>query len=121
MRPVPGHIVAPMFAATGRAPQSLTSTFYQLLPFLPPTNSVHLHSEREIKRAAASAELAAKVLDFAGTLAVPGTTTDAIDQAVHEQTIAAGAVSTLNAHSRVAGSNHLSRAVSIAAELFHVS
>jgi methionyl aminopeptidase len=63
------------------------------LPFIPSTSSIHLHSAQEIERATASAQLAAKVLSFAGALAVPGTTTNAIDEAVHEQTIAARAVS----------------------------
>lgn len=39
----------------------------------------------------AAGKLAAKVLDAAGALARPGVTTDEIDEAVHNMTIAAGA------------------------------
>lgn len=39
----------------------------------------------------ASGELAARVLRHAGAMVRPGVTTDEIDRAVHEMTIAAGA------------------------------
>lgn len=39
----------------------------------------------------AACKLAAQVLEFAGTLAKPGVTTDSIDQAVHKMIIDAGA------------------------------
>jgi methionyl aminopeptidase len=40
----------------------------------------------------AAGRLAARVLDFAGTLVRPGTTTDQIDKAVHKMIIDNGAV-----------------------------
>jgi len=41
----------------------------------------------------AAGKLAAQVLEYAGTLVKPGTTTDEIDKAVHEMIIKNGAVS----------------------------
>lgn len=52
-----------------------------------PTNP----SLQGIKRMKASGRLAAQVLEYAGTLAKPGVTTDQIDKAVHKMIIDAGA------------------------------
>ncbi|KAK1264143.1 hypothetical protein QJS04_geneDACA021724 [Acorus gramineus] len=50
-----------------------------------------IHDEKGIECMRASGRLAAQVLEYAGTLVKPGTTTDEIDQAVHQMIIENGA------------------------------
>ncbi|XP_043715982.1 methionine aminopeptidase 1B, chloroplastic isoform X1 [Telopea speciosissima] len=75
--PVPDHIPKPPY---------LSST---LLPEL--SSEPQIHDSEGIARMKAACELAARVLDYAGTLVRPSATTDEIDKAVHKMIIDAGA------------------------------
>ena len=90
LRAVPKSIARPPYADTGAVPRTMTSLFYSLLPITSPNSGINRHTAEEIELSSASAQLAAKVLAFAGTLAVPGTTTDEIDAAVHAKIVDAG-------------------------------
>ncbi|CAD5192914.1 methionine aminopeptidase 1B, chloroplastic-like [Musa acuminata AAA Group] len=75
--PVPEHILRPPYVGT---------------KLLPEISSEHqIHDEEGIDRMKAAGELAARVLDFAGTLVRPSVTTDEIDKAVHKMIVDAGA------------------------------
>lgn len=78
IREVPGHIARPPYAASGRQPD------------WDPRPQIQ-RSDRDVAAARAAGQLAGRVLRLAGQLVRPGVKTDAIDQAVHEATIAAGA------------------------------
>eukprot|EP00197_Chlamydomonas_leiostraca_P004669 CAMPEP_0202866282 /NCGR_PEP_ID=MMETSP1391-20130828/7302_1 /ASSEMBLY_ACC=CAM_ASM_000867 /TAXON_ID=1034604 /ORGANISM="Chlamydomonas leiostraca, Strain SAG 11-49" /LENGTH=300 /DNA_ID=CAMNT_0049546215 /DNA_START=136 /DNA_END=1038 /DNA_ORIENTATION=- len=71
--PVPAHIRKPPYADSGDFP-----------PW-DPNNQIH--GEEGIKKMRASGNLAARVLEYAGTLIKPGVTTDEIDKAVHKMII----------------------------------
>ncbi|XP_052161201.1 methionine aminopeptidase 1B, chloroplastic-like isoform X1 [Oryza glaberrima] len=75
--PVPDHIPLPPYAGTNR------------LPDVDPNRQ--LHDCESIARMRAACELAARVLEYAGTLVKPWVTTDEIDRAVHQMIIDAGA------------------------------
>eukprot|EP00878_Enallax_costatus_P022614 GHUV01024007.1.p1 GENE.GHUV01024007.1~~GHUV01024007.1.p1 ORF type:complete len:291 (+),score=70.52 GHUV01024007.1:617-1489(+) len=77
MRPVPASIPRPPYADRG------------LLPDL--DNRPQVHNAEGLKKMRAACKLAAEVLAQAGSLVKPGVTTEEIDIAVHEMTIAAGA------------------------------
>lgn len=53
--------------------------------------SVQVHDAAGIEKMRAAGKLAAAVLEMAGSLVKPGVTTDAIDRAVHQMIIEAGA------------------------------
>ncbi|KAH7652222.1 Peptidase M24 methionine aminopeptidase protein [Dioscorea alata] len=74
---VPDHIPKPPYAGS------------EVLPELSSEHQVH--DEEGISRMRAACELAARVLDFAGTLVRPTITTNEIDKAVHKMIIDAGA------------------------------
>ncbi|KAJ6819664.1 methionine aminopeptidase 1B, chloroplastic [Iris pallida] len=74
---VPEHIPRPPYVGS------------DLLPELGKEHQ--MHDEEGIARMKAACELAARVLDFAGTLVRPSITTNEIDKAVHEMIINAGA------------------------------
>ncbi|KAG6466532.1 methionine aminopeptidase 1B, chloroplastic-like isoform X2 [Zingiber officinale] len=75
--PVPDHICRPPYVDSG------------LLPEL--SREHQLHEDEGISRMKAACELAARVLDYAGTLVRPSVTTNEIDKAVHNMIIDAGA------------------------------
>lgn len=75
---VPSHIPRPPYVG---APEG-TQTYDE---------SEQSHDAAGIAAMRAAGALAARVLDFAGTLAKPGVTTDEIDKAVHTMTVEAGA------------------------------
>uniref|UniRef100_A0A2P2JM62 Methionine aminopeptidase n=1 Tax=Rhizophora mucronata TaxID=61149 RepID=A0A2P2JM62_RHIMU len=75
--PVPDHIPKPPYVGSKELPE--LSSEYQF------------HDAQGIERMRATCELAARVLDFAGTLVRPSVTTDEIDKAVHKMIIEAGA------------------------------
>lgn len=75
--PVPEHICKPPYVGS------------ELLPELSSEHQVH--DDEGIIRMKAACELAARVLDFAGTLVRPSITTNEIDKAVHKMIIDAGA------------------------------
>lgn len=75
--PVPDHIPKPPY---------LSST---LLPEI--SREHQFHDSDGITRMKAACELAARVLDYAGTLVRPSVTTNEIDKAVHQMIIEAGA------------------------------
>uniref|UniRef100_A0A0E0LJV4 Methionine aminopeptidase n=1 Tax=Oryza punctata TaxID=4537 RepID=A0A0E0LJV4_ORYPU len=75
--PVPDHIPLPPYTGTNR------------LPDVDPDRQ--LHDRESIACMRASCELAARVLEHAGTLVKPSVTTDEIDRAVHQMIIDAGA------------------------------
>lgn len=75
--PVPDHILKPPYVDTTFLPE--LSSGYQM------------HDSEGIIRMRAACELAARVLDFAGTLVRPSVTTNEIDRAVHQMIIDAGA------------------------------
>jgi len=77
-KPVPNHIPPPPYASTGIVPP-------------PADDDIVLHTPESIAKMRAAAQLARRSLDLACRLAVPGTTTDEIDTAVHEAIVAAGA------------------------------
>ncbi|KAJ0974649.1 hypothetical protein J5N97_016614 [Dioscorea zingiberensis] len=74
---VPEHIPKPPYVGSDVLPE--LSSEYQL------------HDDEGISRMRAACELAARVLDFAGTLVRPTITTNEIDRAVHKMIIDAGA------------------------------
>ncbi|XXG65443.1 hypothetical protein AAC387_Pa05g3143 [Persea americana] len=75
--PVPDHIPRPPYSST---------------TFLPELSSeLQIHDSESIACMKASCELAARALDYAGTLVRPSATTKEIDKAVHEMIIDAGA------------------------------
>ncbi|PKI60500.1 hypothetical protein CRG98_019154 [Punica granatum] len=65
---------------------------YVGLPMLPElAKEYQIHDSEGIAQMRAACELAARVLDYAGTLVRPSVTTDEIDKAVHQMIIEAGA------------------------------
>ncbi|EXB53998.1 Methionine aminopeptidase 1B [Morus notabilis] len=75
--PVPDHILKPPYVGSS---------------VLPEISSEHqIHDEEGIARIRAAGELAARVLEYAGTLVRPSVTTNEIDKAVHQMIIDAGA------------------------------
>ncbi|XWS69808.1 hypothetical protein CRYUN_Cryun04dG0210200 [Craigia yunnanensis] len=75
--PVPDHIPKPPYLSSN---------------ILPEISSEHqIHDAEGIAQMRAACELAARVLDYAGTLVRPSVTTDQIDKAVHQMIIEAGA------------------------------
>ncbi|KAI4313964.1 hypothetical protein L6164_026907 [Bauhinia variegata] len=75
--PVPDHIPKPPYVGSN---------------ILPEISSEHqIHDSEGISHMRAAGELAARVLNFAGTLVRPSLTTDEIDKAVHQMIIDAGA------------------------------
>ncbi|KAF7808917.1 methionine aminopeptidase 1B, chloroplastic [Senna tora] len=75
--PVPDHILRPPYVGSNILPE--ISSEYQI------------HDSEGIARMRAACELAARVLNYAGTLVRPSVTTDEIDKAVHQMIIDAGA------------------------------
>lgn len=75
--PVPDHILKPPYVGTSKLPD--LSSEYQI------------QDSEGIARMRVAGELAARVLDYAGTLVKPSVTTDEIDKAVHQMIIDAGA------------------------------
>jgi hypothetical protein len=76
-REVPPHIPLPPYAKSGKLPR------LEMRP--------EVHDAAGIERMRASCKLAAQVLQRAGEMVAPGVTTDAIDAAVHEMIVSAGA------------------------------
>ncbi|KAF3431797.1 hypothetical protein FNV43_RR26533 [Rhamnella rubrinervis] len=74
---VPDHIPKPPYVDTSELPE--ISSEYQI------------HDSEGIARMKAACELAARVLNYAGTLVRPSVTTNEIDKAVHRMIIDAGA------------------------------
>lgn len=74
---VPDHIPKPPYLSTN------------LLPEL--SSEPQIHDSEGIARMKAACELAARVLEYAGTLVRPSVTTNEIDKAVHKMIIDAGA------------------------------
>ncbi|XP_072970687.1 methionine aminopeptidase 1B, chloroplastic-like [Typha angustifolia] len=74
---VPDHILRPPYVGTNLLPE-ISSEF-------------QVHEEEGITCMKAACELAARVLEYAGTLVRPSVTTNEIDKAVHEMIIDAGA------------------------------
>ncbi|PSR88247.1 Methionine aminopeptidase [Actinidia chinensis var. chinensis] len=75
--PVPDHILKPPYVGSS---------------LLPELSSEHqIHDSDGVSRMRAACELAARVLDYAGTLIRPSVTTNEIDRAVHQMIIDAGA------------------------------
>ena len=77
MRKVPSSIDRPSYANSGRAPA------WDPRP--------QIHNQEGVNRMREAGRLAREVLDMAGTMAVPGVTTEEIDAAVHDMIIKAGA------------------------------
>ncbi|XP_048334572.2 methionine aminopeptidase 1D, chloroplastic/mitochondrial isoform X2 [Ziziphus jujuba] len=77
LRPVPDHILKPPYVKSKRPPGIASGP--------------EVHDEKGIECMRASGRLAAKVLEYAGTLVQPGTKTDEIDEAVHQMIIDNGA------------------------------
>ncbi|XP_003573558.1 methionine aminopeptidase 1B, chloroplastic [Brachypodium distachyon] len=75
--PVPDHIPRPPYDGTDR------------LPDVNPDRQ--MHDSKSIVHMRAACELAARVLQYAGTLVKPSVTTDEIDRAVHQMIVDAGA------------------------------
>ncbi|XP_015895670.2 methionine aminopeptidase 1B, chloroplastic [Ziziphus jujuba] len=75
--PVPDHIPKPPYVGTSAVPE--ISSEHQI------------HDSEGIARMRAACQLAARVLDYAGTLVRPSVTTNEIDKAVHQMIIDAGA------------------------------
>eukprot|EP00252_Welwitschia_mirabilis_P018410 TRINITY_DN40919_c0_g1_i1.p1 TRINITY_DN40919_c0_g1~~TRINITY_DN40919_c0_g1_i1.p1 ORF type:complete len:360 (-),score=55.10 TRINITY_DN40919_c0_g1_i1:272-1351(-) len=75
--PVPDHILKPPYVNSKRIPNMGAGP--------------QIHDAEGILRMRASGQLAARVLEFAGTLVKPGIKTDEIDKAVHKMIIDAGA------------------------------
>ncbi|KAL0446915.1 UNVERIFIED_CONTAM: Methionine aminopeptidase 1B, chloroplastic [Sesamum latifolium] len=75
--PVPDHIPKPPYVSS---------------KLLPEISSEHqIHDAEGLARMRAACELAAQVVDYAGTLVRPSVTTNEIDKAVHQMIIDAGA------------------------------
>ncbi|CAO2043655.1 unnamed protein product [Urochloa humidicola] len=75
--PVPGNIPQPPYVGTKDVPEI--------------AKEIQMHDKESIVHMKAACELAARVLEYAGTLVKPSVTTDEIDKAVHKMIIAAGA------------------------------
>ncbi|KAJ0038818.1 hypothetical protein Pint_23324 [Pistacia integerrima] len=75
--PVPDHIPKPPYLSSN------------ILPELSPEHQIH--DSEGITKMRAACELAARVLNYAGTLVRPSVTTNEIDKAVHQMIIEAGA------------------------------
>lgn len=75
--PVPDHIIRPPYVNSSSLPEL--------------ANEPQIHDAEGIECMRASCELAARVLEYAGTLVKPSVTTDEIDKAVHKMIIDAGA------------------------------
>ncbi|XP_074274809.1 methionine aminopeptidase 1B, chloroplastic-like isoform X2 [Silene latifolia] len=75
--PVPDHILKPPYVGSLEMPE--LSSEYQM------------HDSEGIVRMRKACELAARVLDYAGTLVRPSVTTDEIDKAVHQMIVDNGA------------------------------
>lgn len=75
--PVPEHIQKPPYVGSSILPE--ISSEYQM------------HDSEGIAQMRAACQLAARVLDYAGTLVRPSVTTNEIDKAVHQMIIDAGA------------------------------
>ncbi|KAH9611686.1 hypothetical protein KSS87_017404 [Heliosperma pusillum] len=75
--PVPDHILKPPYVGSLEMPE--LSSEYQM------------HDSEGIARMRKACELAARVLDYAGTLVRPSVTTDEIDKAVHQMIVDNGA------------------------------
>lgn len=75
--PVPDHIPKPPYVGSSDLPEI--------------SKEHQIHDEEGIARMRAAGELAARVLEFAGTLVRPSVTTNEIDKAVHQMIIDAGA------------------------------
>ncbi|CAH9084162.1 unnamed protein product [Cuscuta europaea] len=76
-RPVPDHIQRPPYLNSKKPPKI--------------SGAPQIHDKNGIESMRSSGRLAAKVLQYAGTLVKPGVTTDEIDQAVHQMIIDNGA------------------------------
>uniref|UniRef100_A0A7N0TSK8 Methionine aminopeptidase n=1 Tax=Kalanchoe fedtschenkoi TaxID=63787 RepID=A0A7N0TSK8_KALFE len=76
-RLVPDHILKPPYVNTRQAPGIASGP--------------EVHDQNGIEAMRASGRLAARVLEYAGTLVKPGTKTDEIDEAVHQMIIDNGA------------------------------
>ncbi|KAK8449586.1 hypothetical protein SEVIR_7G243800v4 [Setaria viridis] len=75
--PVPGNIPRPPYVGTKDVPEI--------------AKEIQMHDKESIIHMRAACELAARVLEYAGTLVKPSVTTDEIDKAVHKMIIDAGA------------------------------
>eukprot|EP00252_Welwitschia_mirabilis_P024640 TRINITY_DN736_c0_g1_i4.p1 TRINITY_DN736_c0_g1~~TRINITY_DN736_c0_g1_i4.p1 ORF type:complete len:357 (+),score=73.41 TRINITY_DN736_c0_g1_i4:95-1165(+) len=75
--PVPSHIPKPPYVNSPSLPEL--------------AKELQTHDAEGIKQMRAACQLAARVLDYAGTLIKPSVTTDDIDKAVHEMIISSGA------------------------------
>ncbi|XP_015691571.2 methionine aminopeptidase 1B, chloroplastic-like [Oryza brachyantha] len=75
--PVPGHILRPPYVGKKDAPEI--------------ASEIQMHDKESIVHMKAACELAARVLEYAGTLVKPSVTTDEIDKSVHKMIIDAGA------------------------------
>ncbi|XP_072950874.1 methionine aminopeptidase 1B, chloroplastic-like [Typha angustifolia] len=75
--PVPEHIPKPSYVGSNQLPELCSER--------------QVHDAEGIAGMRAASELAARVLDFAGTLVRPSVTTNEIDKAVHKMIIEAGA------------------------------
>uniref|UniRef100_A0A0D9W9A4 Peptidase M24 domain-containing protein n=1 Tax=Leersia perrieri TaxID=77586 RepID=A0A0D9W9A4_9ORYZ len=75
--PVPGHITQPPYVGKKDTPEI--------------ASEIQMHDKVSIVHMKAACELAARVLEHAGTLVKPSVTTDEIDKAVHKMIIDAGA------------------------------
>ncbi|KAG2574596.1 hypothetical protein PVAP13_7KG343800 [Panicum virgatum] len=75
--PVPGSIPRPPYVGTKDVPEI--------------AKEIQMHDKESIVHMRAACELAARVLEYAGTLVKPSVTTDEIDKAVHKMIIDAGA------------------------------
>ncbi|KAG8066209.1 hypothetical protein GUJ93_ZPchr0004g39676 [Zizania palustris] len=74
--PVPSHINRPPYVGTNDVPEI--------------ASEIQMHDKESIVHMKAACELAARVLEYAGTLVKPSVTTDEIDKAVHKMIIDAG-------------------------------
>lgn len=77
MRPVPPEIKRPPYADSGKLPSV--------------DRRPQVHTPEGLVKMRAACKLAAEVLNYAGTLVRPGVTTEEIDRAVHDMTVARGA------------------------------
>ncbi|XP_061375064.1 methionine aminopeptidase 1B, chloroplastic isoform X1 [Gastrolobium bilobum] len=75
--PVPDHIPRPPYVGSNILPEI--------------ANEYQIHDSEGIAKMRAACELAARVLNYAGTLVRPSVTTNEIDKAVHQMIIDAGA------------------------------
>jgi methionyl aminopeptidase len=82
MRSVPPHIKKPEYYATGQPVSEINDRN---------SAKLYINSPAEIAGIKAACKIGRDVLDMAGRMVRPGVTTEEIDRAVHEMTIAAGA------------------------------